>query len=143
MGRGLSKLQRFIVTEAARRDRLYYADVLHHYYGFPPRRPLRYEKITRRTKYINGYSSPDNDASSWEDGGTLRFVRSQKFQSETIGERRYHAAHAALSRACRRLEARGLVTWLRGTFSHWAGVEITDKGRESLSVNLAVNVPPS
>jgi hypothetical protein len=34
MGRGLSELQRWIVTEAARCPRLHYADVLHRFFCF-------------------------------------------------------------------------------------------------------------
>ena len=41
-----------------------------------------------------------------------------------------------VSRACTRLEDRGLVTQVAGVYSNWAGVKITDGGPEYLSVDL-------
>jgi hypothetical protein len=133
MGRGLSDLQRFIVAEAGRRGRLYYADVLHHFFGFPPSRgALRYHKPSDR---VGQSGPPAFDPSSWADGGQLAHPGNQKFSPAQVGRQRYHSVCASLSRACLRLQARGLVTCLRGAMSHWAGVELTDKGRE-LSVKL-------
>jgi hypothetical protein len=129
MGRGLSPLQRFILVEAGRRPRLYYADVLSHFYGFR----------TRRGAKLTYYQDHDLDTpSTWRDGGELLSPGTQRFDPKEIGERRYRSALAALSRACRRLRERGLVHCRRGQYSHWAGVELTDKGRE-LSVNLTEN----
>jgi hypothetical protein len=133
MGRGLSDLQRFIVVEAGRRGRLYYADVLHHFFGFPSRwGALRYHKQTSR---VGGSGRPEYGPSSWAEGGQLASPGSQNFVPGQIGRQRYRTACASLSRACSRLRARGLVTCLQGARSHWAGVELTDKGRE-LSVKL-------
>jgi hypothetical protein len=109
MGRGLSELQRFILREAGKRGRAYYADVLTGFFGWKPT-PSRLPRTP----------------------GQQRFSRSR------IGERRYAKTMATLSRACWRLGQRGLVTCLQGARSHWSGVELTDKGREWLSVNSAV-----
>jgi hypothetical protein len=138
MGRGLSDLQRFILVEAGRRDRLYYTDVLHHFFGFPPRpgERLRYHKPGAATKGCPREFLP----STWEDGGTLTSPGSQPFDPEEIGRGRYHAAQVSVSRACLRLGRRGLVTSLVGRVSHWGGVELTDRGRE-LSVALAAQLP--
>jgi hypothetical protein len=133
MGRGLSDLQRFIVAEAGRRGRLYYADVLHHFFGLPPGRgPLRYHKPSDG---VGQSGQPAFDPSSWAEGGQLASPGSQNFVPAQIGRQRYHSACASVSRACSRLRARGLVTCLQGAMSNWAGVELTDKGRE-LSVKL-------
>jgi hypothetical protein len=123
MGRGLSSLQRFLLAESGRRGRLYYADVLRHYFGFRPAVAMEYEKP--------GEAGRDGP-SSWEDGGTLCEPGRQHFRPRDIGVRRYRSALASLSRACLRLDHRGLVKALQGAMSHWAGVEITAKGRDEL-----------
>jgi hypothetical protein len=42
MGRGLSKLQTFIVQRAAERERLYYAEIFVDYFGWQPKTHTRY-----------------------------------------------------------------------------------------------------
>jgi hypothetical protein len=144
MGRGLSDLQRFVVTEAGKRRRLYYADVLHHFFGFAPK-PSRWGGRVglEYHKQSGGWDryGPEWEPSSWEAGGELAHPGNQRFDPEEIGRNRYRSALASVSRACLRLSARGLVTCLRGSVSHWSGVEITDKGRELLSVNSGVISP--
>jgi hypothetical protein len=129
MGRGLSELQRWILTEACKRPRLHYADVLHHYFGFPVR------PGADRLWYVTGLIGSEYGESTWEGGGTLRTPNCQRFDPAAIGLARYRSAKVALGRSCRRLEQRGLVTCIAGAYSRWAGVEATDKGRE-LSVYL-------
>jgi hypothetical protein len=128
MGRSLSKLQRFILAEAARRPRLHYTDVLHHFFGFQSRRQLV-------------YTTENGTRSSWDEGGQLDGPAGQKFSPKEIGERRYHYALASLSRACTRLQARGMVICIHGVLAHWAAVKITDAGREWLTVNKVVISP--
>jgi hypothetical protein len=118
MGRGLSDLQRYVLAEAGKRSRVYYAEVLAGFYGWRPRRELA------------------RDAE-----GKLRSPGSWHFSPRKVGENRYNKAMAALSRACARLGTRGLVTCLKGVSSRWAGVEITDKGKEWLSVNTRAPLP--
>jgi hypothetical protein len=65
-----------------------------------------------------------------------------RFSRREIGEAAYRKAMASLSRACRRLEWRGLVTRLCGQLSHWSAVEITEKGKACLSVNRRAGLPP-
>ncbi len=50
------------------------------------------------------------------------------FDVQSIGKNRYSAAHAAVSRAFKRLEQRGLVTRYYGAYSQWTGIKLTDGG---------------
>jgi hypothetical protein len=112
---GLSKLQRWLLDHAQqnrlaeRRDAkskgadLYFGEVLHGYYGFPYEFRGDVERNPRRDLQ----------------GG------SQMFNPTVIGRSRYNAANAALSRACTRLEQRGLVVVLHGACSHWAGIRLS------------------
>lgn len=105
MGRGLSELQKYILTAASsmkeddynKEGRLYYADIFRAFYGW---------------KGTNGHP-----------GG-------RKFDPNEIGQKKYDSAHVAVRKACARLEKRGFVACIMGSYSHWSGVEITDKGRE-------------
>jgi hypothetical protein len=135
MGRGLSDLQRFILTEAAKRSRLYYADVLRHFYGFPLKREFYDDGRPREPRDL-AY-----EPSTWEDGGTLMRPGRHYFSPKEIGEATYRNAMAALSRSCKRLADRGLVEWIAAGYSRWSGVIITDKGREWLSVNTDATLP--
>jgi hypothetical protein len=109
-------LQRYILAEAGKQDRLYYADVLMGFYGWQPHREPRYYQGERSLGY-------------------------QLFSRKKIGESVYRKTMAALSRSCRRLQDRGLVKWICGAWSHWSGVVITDAGREWLSVNSCPRAP--
>lgn len=66
----------------------------------------------------------------------------QWFERSVIGTERYAAAQASLSRAVRRLEARGLVTSHQGSDSRWAGVRLTGDGM-TLAADLDSGRPPS
>lgn len=96
MGRGLSDLQRWILAEARKRDRLYYADICEKYYGWP-----------RKT----------------DSQGNPLSIGSQHFSRSEIGEREYNRVMATISRSCLRLEKRGLVRCLVAKSSRWSGVE--------------------
>jgi len=122
MGRGMSKLQRFILTKAAQQPRVYHAEVLRTYFGW---------KQSARKLWLNW--KRDNQ-------GNLKNPGVQRFSTAEIGIKRYRIVQATLSRACFRLEARGLVTRVSGARACWSGVEITDKGREFLSANLTKNL---
>ena len=50
-----------------------------------------------------------------------------RFSRQTIGEKKYDAAEAAVCRAMRRLSARGLVECWQG-LARWAGATLTDIG---------------
>ena len=58
MGRGLSRLQRHILKRAAQLDRVYYADILMDFYGFPTTWPCCWaaqaHKCFRRLKSGGG-----------------------------------------------------------------------------------------
>jgi hypothetical protein len=71
----------------------------------------------------------------WERGGWDTNGHSgQHFSRRRIGEKRYGKTMATLSRSVFRLQDRGLVVWMTG-WAKWSAAEITDKGREWLSVN--------
>jgi DNA-binding MarR family transcriptional regulator len=59
---------------------------------------------------------------------------SHRFDLEEIGAGRYDAAQASVSRAARRLEARGLVERYVGAVSRWAGLRLTVAGFEAAPV---------
>lgn len=127
MGRGLSELQKWILRKAGTLKRVHYADVLEGYFGFKPE-----QEIAR-----HGVGRYANDPRAAKCGyGTIFSPGQQHFAPEKIGRQRYRSAMASLSRACSRLHARGLVDCISGQFTHWSGVEITDAGRQWLSVNL-------
>jgi hypothetical protein len=117
MGRGLSKLQRYILAEAVTGHRTHYCKILAGFFGWE-----------------TAWASPARRSPT---------PGCRNFDPNEIGRKRYRSAVAALSRACRRLEARGLVTCLQGAYSHWSAVEITDKGREWLLVNSVADRPSS
>ncbi len=104
MGRGLSDLQRWILAEARKQDRLYYADICEKYYGW-------------RRKYH-----------TWGDPFS---VGCNKFYRSEIGHREYNRVMATISRSCRRLEKRGLVRCISGMYSRWAAVvAVRQSGRK-------------
>ena len=117
MDHGLSKLQWFILKKASRQPRVHYCEVLHEFFGWETS-PQHSSRSGDWNKRRNG---------NLEEPGRWRFSPAE------IGVRRYRSVRASLSRACARLGARGLVTCLIGRYN-WSGVEITDKGREFLSV---------
>jgi hypothetical protein len=57
-----------------------------------------------------------------------RVYGGQKFPKAEIGARPYAAALAAVSRAVKRLDDRGLVAALVSTRAHWSGAKLTDQG---------------
>jgi len=124
MGRGLSDLQRYILDRAGKQRRVYYVEILEGYFGWAP----EYE--------IGRYSLGRYENDHRGEVGELVSPGSQHFSRKRIGEKTYRKVMATLSRSCKRLQARGLVTWLCGTYSYWSGVEITEEGRKWLSVNF-------
>ena len=105
MGRGLSKLQRYIVSEAARRERLYYADILVGYFRWQP--------------------NPSHSA--FDASGNITRPGTPSFSRWQVGAKLYAKTMVTLGRACRLLGDRGLVTCLQG--AHWSALEITDHGK--------------
>ena len=95
--------------------------------------------VNRSVRACLGVNRLTGTASRPDEIGMIILPGLQSFSPQEIGEPRYRATMASLSRSCRRLQERGLVTCLVGAGSHWSCVQITDKGREWLSVNLAVN----
>jgi hypothetical protein len=101
MSRGLSRLQRWILSESRHRGQLYQADILERYFG-------------------------------WSSDHAIDSERPPRFSSEAIGRRQYHKVRVTLSRACLRLQQRGLLTCLQGPWFYGASVVITHAGREWL-----------
>ena len=119
MGRWLSELQRFILSKAAHQQRVYSCEILADYFGWEPLQ-----------KFQRGECTPT------EDVGVLTNPGEYFFSRQAIGEREYNRVMATLSRSCRRLEKRGLVTRIQGLMAHWAGVKITEEGK---TLGLTVN----
>jgi hypothetical protein len=105
MGRGLSGLQRYILRETARRERLHPADILAGFFGWPTLGPLR----------------PEGER-----------CRGLNFDREEVGPERYNASMASLSRAIRRLEDRGLIERSEYVFGRAFCLRITDKGKQAI-----------
>ena len=105
MGRGLSDLQRWILAEAQKRDRLYYFHICEGYYGWK-----------RRLDFYG--RTPDDSPGP------------HKFSPAQIGEREYARVMSTISRSCDRLAKRDLVMCLVGKTSRWSAVEVTEKGAE-------------
>jgi hypothetical protein len=127
MGRGLSDLQRYILAEAGTRNRLYTPEILAGFFQWPP----RYRMDRLPADQVSDWLPPDYCAKL----GDLEDPSWQYFSKRRIGRLRYARTMAVLSRSIRRLESRGLVTHLRGAYAQWNCVQITDTGREWLSVN--------
>jgi hypothetical protein len=123
MGRGLSDLQRWILREGTRRERVYYADILAGFFKFRPLDGIQHEdgKFTTRSGQVVGLGSP-------------------KFCPDEIGRSAYRTALAVISRSCARLADRGLVTCLQGRYSRWAAVTLTDEGVAWVRNNLITDV---
>jgi hypothetical protein len=131
MGRGLSTEQKWILAEAGRLRLVFYVDILTGFYGWQPDWPIE--------RYQKGDLTYTDELVPEEWYGQAKFPGTQYFSRLQIGEKTYAKTMAALSRACARLEARGLVRrfdWRRKGF---AGLQITAKGREYLSVNSHLN----
>jgi DNA-binding HxlR family transcriptional regulator len=107
MGRGLSELQRSILRLAFQGDDscVYGHEILKAHYGW-------YQS--------NGWADKRR-------GGAKRFSR------EFIGITEWNAHRAAVARALRRLEDRGLVTRICGAYSNWSGAELTEQGKQVAS----------
>jgi hypothetical protein len=99
MGRGLSDLQRFILKRASKQERVYYAEVLRDFFGWTPMQTADWKR------------------------GKLDSPGHHSFSPQQIGKATYRNTLATLSRACRRLEKRGLVERLNGAYSLWAAVK--------------------
>ena len=107
MGRGLSELQRFILSKAAHQKRVYYCEILADYFKWKPVRKFWRDKDT----------------------GELKDPVGQHFSRQAIGEREYTRVMVTLGRSCLRLEKRGLVTCIQGAYAHWSAVKITEEGK--------------
>jgi hypothetical protein len=119
MGRGLSKLQRWILRRGATGHTLFQVEILAEFFGWEPKYELerfgegRYEADTRHPK-----------------GMLAMGVCRNFFSPREIGEKRYRKTRAALSRSCSRLEQRGLVRLIRFAYHLGWGIEVTPKGQQ-------------
>lgn len=132
MGRGLSELQRYILSEAGKRRRVYCPDILEGFFGWKPICPMDRH---RGGDVVRGFGGLPDTVRPADDDGVLSSPGRQYFSLAKIGERTYRTVMASLSRSIRRLEERGLVTVLKGAYAGWTAVEITERGRTWLTVN--------
>ncbi|HXG64626.1 MAG TPA: hypothetical protein VNO70_05935 [Blastocatellia bacterium] len=127
MPRGLSELQQFILKRAATRGKVYYCEILTEYFGWRPERAMeRYGETALVRDPENNLvrvKVPAHLVGEVIDAG-LRY-----FTPEKIGAREYNRAMATLSRAARRLAARGLCVRIHGKEGRYAGVKLTEAGR--------------
>lgn len=138
MGRGLSKLQRFILAEAASRRRVHYADILIGYFHWEPILKLSRYALGDKT---GGFLGFPEKVMTEEDVGVLAYPGGQKFSKKEIGEKNYRAAMASLSRSVRKLANRGFLTIIEGAYAKWTAVEITGEGRECIKANTKESFP--
>jgi hypothetical protein len=125
MGRGLSDLQEFIISQTNNLGRCYYVDVLEKYYHWHPVRPIERYGNTY-TEIISG--QPEQRSTPPELIGQVRYPGQQYFSPKQIGMREYRRVMSTLCRSFARLRKRGLVRSYIGRDDHCAGVELTDKG---------------
>jgi hypothetical protein len=135
MGRGLSKLQRFILHKASKIRRVHYPIILVEFFGWEPDPDRRNYRLVKEGDLCANLAARKLEPAKPDEIGSLKNPRCHIFSRKMIGEKKYRSTMASLSRACLRLEDRGLVTCLVGARSHWSGVELTDAGRAWLSAN--------
>jgi hypothetical protein len=134
MGRGLSKLQQFILSEASKLGRCYYADVLEKFYHWEPVRSIeRYSNM--QSDIIFGES--ELKVSDSDSIGQIKYPERNYFSPKLVGLKEYRKVMATLCRSCARLRDRGLVHCWQANGQHRASVELTDKGRVWLQKYLA------
>jgi len=128
MGRGLSELQKYILITAATKEpcgeyhvrgRLYNADIFSGFYGWQS----GYYDCTGK---LNP-QSPKVGSNNFHPG-------------KLIDRKKYNTAQVVVRKSCDRLARRGLVVGLVGRA--WAGIEITDKGREVAASLMAKSTTP-
>jgi hypothetical protein len=140
MGRGLSELQRSILTLAlhnrfaeGRCDGsngcdVYLPEILAVHFKWP----LAYEGTPTDIRR-------DRDGDDDNKDGGIYSASQPWFSKAMIGAKRYAAGHAALSRAMARLQSRGLITIRGGAYSNWNGANLT---RFGVAIAEQVTVKP-
>lgn len=123
MGRGLSDLQKWILIAASNAPEhssglaiLYYQDICMQYFGWLP------GWMGYKWQYNPRHAQPGD----------------HKFAKQLIGEKEYRRVMVTISKSVSRLKKRGLVTCYCGQVSHWAGLALTEKGKDLL-VNSRLN----
>src|SRR5687767_3143553 len=118
MARGLSDLQLWILERAARFRYVRYADVMLNYFNWEPEKPPKFYGQRRTvTDEATGESRVEVTP---PDMVGMPIYDEAVFNPDKIGRNKYNSAMASLSRCCRRLQARGLVQILHGTYAHIA-----------------------
>jgi hypothetical protein len=134
MSRGLSALQRFILRRAGDQQRCSYAEVLVEYFGWQPVEHAGLHRCDGAVPACRAGDLRDRPPASPPTGGGPDPDR-RRFDPDTIGRWRYYREREALTRACHRLAARGLVEELVGSSMPWQAVAITDAGRMWLATH--------
>jgi hypothetical protein len=131
MGHGLSSLQRWLLVEAAKQRPIKEAE---------PRlvadklMKTHYPEIAKR---MSAAKPNGVDLYYWEVMDRYFDIRTRHRKLrpglegwKAFSTREYKSAAAALSRSVTRLERRGLVQVFHGSYSRWAGIRLTDLGKQ-------------
>jgi hypothetical protein len=131
MGRGLSPLQRWMLVEAAKQRPVKEAEPL------PIADDVMKAHFPEIAKRMSSAKHNGVDLYYWEVMDRYFDVRTRhrKLQFGLDGWRTfvkpaYKRAAATLSRSVGRLESRGFVEVLHGRYSRWAGIRLTDLGKQ-------------
>jgi hypothetical protein len=76
----------------------------------------------------------------WKKSGVYNYIAygGHNFDRETIGRNKYNSTRSKLSKTCRRLQYRGLVTLSYGNeHVSWSGINLTEEGIENAKAGLS------
>jgi hypothetical protein len=126
-------LQNYILRRAGEDGIIFRAHILEGYYGWVS----QWEIPRARPEDDPGDDRENLPPRPISQGADLYYggLSHQYFSKREIGEKRYRSVMAAISRATRRLEQRGLIQEWRWAWHCGIGLKLTAKGRDYLTVN--------
>jgi hypothetical protein len=117
MGRGLSKLQHWILQQTGARGGITNTEILQGYFSWPEKRP------------VYGWRSQGYQEPIWT------CVREAAFPLSEIGKQRYHVVTVTVSRSIKRLYQRGLMCSIYLDDK----MRLTEQGQEWYRLNVVVD----
>jgi hypothetical protein len=148
MGRGLSDLQQQLLVLAwrnrqdlNRQAEVYQSDTLTYRRNGQPARRM----VTVRGHVDLYYAEALCTIWGWHsqaDWPIWVTPSARQFSKRRIGARRYTTARVILTRACERLEARGLVQRRGGAYVNWNGIQLTTFGAQLAEHLMANTISP-